>query len=471
MNNASLTIQIDPTITGRIRRLNGGCLAPPIYSENAGKNIREEFTALRLPITRLHDAPLSNPGLNLVDVPMIFPLFHADHEDPRNYNFKATDDYIQNCIDCGTQVFYRLGVSIDHSFRKYVIDPPADPVKWVEIVSRIIRHYNEGWADGFHHNIIYWEIWNEAEGVSGENLPLRTMWNGSTASYNDFYVQTATLLKARFPHLKIGGPSHCCWSPEVAEAFLDACIANNAPLDFYSYHSYIYAPEKACCRIRKIRAFLDRKGFTQTELHLTEWQYLPHNGFAMMRENHNTGAENIFQEMKSEMAAAFVACNLCLWQDEPLDMGYLYTVDTSDFGLFKPFSFLPAKNYFAMKAFGELAAGYPDRIDVKAEYPADKAIPTYYDSHANGIGVLGGQAANGDICILAAIYRYALTEVVFKIPSESCTHWELFVLDHNHDLSPVQDLTMSSDSIKATISGNSAVFLLKGYKLQKQVKP
>ena len=154
MNNASLTIQIDPTITGRIRRLNGGCLAPPIYSENAGKNIREEFTALRLPITRLHDAPLSNPGLNLVDVPMIFPLFHADHEDPRNYNFKATDDYIQNCIDCGTQVFYRLGVSIDHSFRKYVIDPPADPVKWVEIVSRIIRHYNEGWADGFHHNII-----------------------------------------------------------------------------------------------------------------------------------------------------------------------------------------------------------------------------------------------------------------------------------------------------------------------------
>ncbi|MBI4578450.1 MAG: hypothetical protein HY718_02035 [Planctomycetes bacterium] len=36
-----------------------------------------------------------------------------------------------------------------------------DFAKWAKICVNIIRHYNEGWADGFHYNIRYWEIWNE----------------------------------------------------------------------------------------------------------------------------------------------------------------------------------------------------------------------------------------------------------------------------------------------------------------------
>ena len=24
-------------------------------------------------------------------------------------------------------------------------------------------HYNQGWANGFHDNIRYWEFWNEAD--------------------------------------------------------------------------------------------------------------------------------------------------------------------------------------------------------------------------------------------------------------------------------------------------------------------
>ena len=130
--------------SGAIKPLNGGNMAPPISNENAGRNIRQYFKELKLPITRLHDAPLDNPGLSLVDIAMIFPLMHADADDPRNYNFRATDDYIANCYACGTQVYYRLGCSIDHSINKYTCFPPADTAKWVDVASKIIRHYNYG---------------------------------------------------------------------------------------------------------------------------------------------------------------------------------------------------------------------------------------------------------------------------------------------------------------------------------------
>ena len=41
--------------------------------------------------------------------------------------------------------------------------PPKDFRKWAQICEHIIRHYNEGWADGHKWDIRYWEIWNEAD--------------------------------------------------------------------------------------------------------------------------------------------------------------------------------------------------------------------------------------------------------------------------------------------------------------------
>ena len=52
---------------GRIRAINGGCLAPPLRGA-ARQDISREFKELNLPITRLHDAPLENAGYRLVDV-------------------------------------------------------------------------------------------------------------------------------------------------------------------------------------------------------------------------------------------------------------------------------------------------------------------------------------------------------------------------------------------------------------------
>ena len=40
---------------------------------------------------------------------------------------------------------------------------PKDFKKWAVICEHIIRHYTEGWADGFFYDMPYWEIWNEPD--------------------------------------------------------------------------------------------------------------------------------------------------------------------------------------------------------------------------------------------------------------------------------------------------------------------
>ena len=67
--------------------------------------------------------------------------------------------------------------------------PPEDAAKWARICANIVRHYNEGWADGFHYGITYWEIWNEPD--NEESIELNNMWKGTKEQYYDLYAATA----------------------------------------------------------------------------------------------------------------------------------------------------------------------------------------------------------------------------------------------------------------------------------------
>ena len=137
---ADFSVKVDAAAeNGKVRALNGTNLAPPLSLEDAGTNLRADFKALNIPMTRLHDAPLIDSGLRLVDTDMIFANFHADENDPRNYYFEPTDDLIANTLACGTKIFYRLGISIDHTLRKYKIKMSPDPEKWASICIKIIE--------------------------------------------------------------------------------------------------------------------------------------------------------------------------------------------------------------------------------------------------------------------------------------------------------------------------------------------
>ena len=162
--------------------------------------------AARIPYARTHDTSywLSYGGEHTVDISAIFPDFSKDENDPASYDFKVTDNYLKSLIDAGTEVFYRLGQRIEHTVKKYNVYPPEDFGKWARVCEHIIRHYNEGWADGFHWNIKYWAIWNEPDLDAGnKGLPL--MWGGTEEQFYDLYKTTALHLKKCFPDLMIGG--------------------------------------------------------------------------------------------------------------------------------------------------------------------------------------------------------------------------------------------------------------------------
>ena len=435
-----------------IRKLNGGNLAPNIYNERSGRNIREPFRQLNLAYTRLHDAPLDNPGCRLVDISHIFPLFHLDENDPRNYDFSYTDDYIRNCIeDAGTPVFYRLGESIDHSVRKYKIDPPSDVPKWINICSNIIRHYTEGLWDGFHYPIVYWEIWNEATGK--DNMKLypdgkNNMWLGTMEEFNAFYVQTATELKKRFPHLKIGGPASVDYTEGITDVFIRYCAEHHAPLDFYSYHCYGDGDPYGWIQQTpfKVRKLLDENGYADTEIHLNEWHYFPGGNWTRLSNDPIYKDLMFNQELRGLDSAAYLTTVMMLWQDTPITYGAYYTCTSTVWGCFAHNSSLPTPSYYGLKAFGEIVR-YPARLEA--------------ESSLKNVTVLAGENETGAKALLISAFKTGNLEYELKTDIQlNPSNCRIHLLDNEHRMALVEDALFSGNTVKFKSASNSACVLV-----------
>jgi hypothetical protein len=227
-------------------------------------------------------------------------------------------------------------------------------MKWARICEHIIMHYNEGWADGFHYNLKYWEIWNEPDqpgDVYGSSL-----WGGTKEVYFDLYRVSSKYLKEKFPDIKIGGYGSCGFydlkktfvssansSPryeyfiEFFDGFIDYVKKNNCPLDFFSWHSY---GDVECNKVYAdyARKRLDEAGFTDTETSCNEW--------------------NSEVKMRGTAHHAAVACGMMLmFQNAPLDSAMFYDarLGVSVYGsMFNPLTCEPFPTYYAFKAFNEL---------------------------------------------------------------------------------------------------------------------
>lgn len=193
----------------------------------------DTYRAAKIPFARNHDAAFCNTygGEFTVDISAIFPDFEADVNDPASYDFACTDEYILVTKEAGTETFYRLGQKIEHQIRKHNTLPPKDFFKWAQICEHVIRHYNEGWANGFFHGIRYWEIWNEPD-LDADDAANKRTWGGTQAQFFKFYEIAAKHLKKCFPDRKIGGPA-LAGREDWAKDFLSYVRENNVPMDFF----------------------------------------------------------------------------------------------------------------------------------------------------------------------------------------------------------------------------------------------
>ena len=342
---------------GEIRALNGVNLWAPLSCETLESH-QADAEECHFSTVRLHDVPWDNNGLRLVDVHQIFGNLKADADDPDNYFFEPTDDYIANILKGGAVPIYRLGTSIEHSTRKYFAHKPDDMEHYADICAGIVRHYNAGWANGFEWNLPYWEIWNEPDLVP-------QMWDGDWESYCQFYVVVAKRLRKEFPDIKIGGPALTNSGPagrDMIKRLAELCKNEGAPLDFVSWHCYARTPEDIVSQPAVMRQTLDEAGFPDAELHLNEWHYFPCS-WAEIQRSIESKVEWYARPDGTHgyVSAAFNDFVLTRWQDTPLTMSNYYSFTFKDWGTIDADG-LKRPTYYSFKLFGELVFYSPKRV-------------------------------------------------------------------------------------------------------------
>lgn len=326
-----------------------------------------------IPYSRLHDVGGPFGGYRYVDIPNIFRDFDADENSPESYDFAFTDELIKGLVSYGVSPYFRLGVTIENQchIKAYRIHPPKDYNKWARICEHVIRHYNEGWANGFNFNITYWEIWNEPE---NRDVPeMNQMWSGTKEQYYELYDVTSKHLKKCFGDtIKVGGYGACGFygifaNPEkygincpkfdgerynsskeeyrlnFFYGFLDYIKKNNTPIDFFSWHTY-GGVDILPYETDFVSKTLADHGFGDIEIHLNEW---------------NLSHDRKLNRGTSYASANTMAIMLAL-QRKNIDMLMYYDARylaiSAYGGFYDLITCKPSNVYYSFKAFGELYA-------------------------------------------------------------------------------------------------------------------
>ncbi len=411
---------------------NGG----PWHKRHANDQYRSNFAdykAARIPYSRNHDSAMCGVygGPYSHDISCIFPNFDADPYDAASYDFACTDEAIFVCLDAGTETFFRLGQTIEHQIKKHATLPPKDFQKWAVICEHIIRHYNEGWADGFNLNIQYWEIWNEADLDKDDSTNKRT-WGGTKKQFFEMYKIVAKHLKSCFPQLKIGGPA-IAYDMEWADEFLAEMRANNIELDFFSWHIYAVEPQQVLDRANEVDRLLKKYGYQQAENILNEWNYIK-------------GWEEDFlysiKTIHGIKGGIFTLACICMAQNSPIDMLMYYDTRPSVFnGAFDYYTYEKLKGYYALYWYGMM-------YDMEKEIKAENEIENIYS--------LCGVDKSGKV--LSIVTHYSDDNVSNKqisIDFGKKGIYEIYLLDEEHDA----ELVATTDSLKFDMANHSAILI------------
>ena len=382
---------------------------------------------------RTHDWALVNAGQRVVDLHFIFPLMHLDATDPKNYVFGPTDHLLAMTRDCGLDIFYRLGTSIEHTGPKAHFNAliPADFSKVAEIFAATVRHYNRGWANGRKWGIRYWEIWNEPDGINNmwslpdgdtpDNAALRR------SKFTEFYALCVKRLKDEFgDEIKVGGPAICEMDFEYLQALFDACNRTGVKPDFISWHYYGNDPKAISQSADEVRAYCDKRGFTDCELIVNEWHYMDSQWSDLRNANPAvfrrvqegpTGHNNID-------SAAYVLANLIQFQSSKLDQAFYYGCDHEGHWGYMDGMKQKNKVYYACRMFGDIMRDYSTFC--ASEVRADN----YY-----ALPVVSGDGQRKGLLLV----DYRNTDQVIELDINGLTPTtkaKAVVLDHTHDNFP-----------------------------------
>ena len=336
-------------------------------------------------------------------------------------------------MTAGTKVFFRLGQKIEHGTKKYGIYPPRDFKKWAVICQHLIAHLNEGWANGHHYGIEYFEIWNEPD-LYGK------CWLGTPEQFYELYAVTARHLKNCYPNLKIGGPAVTGYNETWLRPFFEKIRAEYIPMDFFSWHGYAKEPREVVDAVRKFRMLLDEYGLENVQSILNEWNYVI-----------SFKGEEFIKTVETETGikgAAFIAAVMAACQAEPVDMLMYYDARPCRMnGLFSFYTYRPLKGYFAVKIWGEFL-----KMGCSCKVECD--VPNIYAAAAKD--------ESGEKAVMVSYYtdnNSAVTQTLEIDLAGTDGQTDVYLLDEKHYMTKVFSAEPENGSLKLVIEPNTVVLL------------
>ncbi|MDQ1085298.1 MULTISPECIES: hypothetical protein [Microbacterium] len=304
-DSAARTLVIDAGVESAFRPLNGvGGIPGPVTEHPEFPDMTPLWREAGVTVVRSFDW-LSR--LDTRDNPTsLFPHWDADIDDAASYNFAATDEWVQAVHDAGAEVMFTVASSIPSNKL-----PAQDVNRYGRVVENIVRHYSRGWANGPAKPIRIYEF-----GDQPDFGPLH--FGGRPEEFYAMYRAFCEAAHRVDPTLTVGGPAIAF--PLEAEApyregFLDYVRADDLPLHFFSFLWFTDGsrdPLDYRSVSRELRALLDGRGFGETDLTLSYWNYLA------VPSSSAPAAEK----------GAFQAATAIYLQDTVIDHAFFFRADT-----------------------------------------------------------------------------------------------------------------------------------------------
>lgn len=420
---AALTVNFGSEVGKVSPKLHSAHYAPPFYRRSF-INIDNDLKSLNLYASRTHDWALFNGGARIVDTHFVFPLLKRDPSDPAAYNFAATDEAIRLTRNCGMEILYRFGPSIERTgssvAHSNIVAPKFNGsyARYADACSHIVSHYNEGWANGYEWNIPYWEIWNEPDYKN-------YMWTTSEDEFANLFATVLAKVKSDHPNVKVGGPAMTAWGSNKTNFFhniIAKCKTKGVLPDFISWHYYGEGVDGLASQPEAARKWLDARGCQNTEIIIDEWHY----------DGNDAGGTWGLK------AAIFNTAVLSRFQYTPLDLAFNYGIGYEGMWGLTDNCAGWNKTFYSLKMFGQVVAGYTRLVTVKNE------------SGVHLLGALSEDKTKG--CILVSDYTASKTTLSVTVSGVSAlSNISCQVLDASNNLATKNSaVTFSGSTLTIT---------------------
>lgn len=422
-------IEVDfASVTGQIKPLHGMCNGPL----SPGADLSGMFADMGVPQVRFADAGGKQAGL-FVNVSHVFPDMSADEYDPKSYRFGPTDTLLRAAAESGAEMIYRLGESDNGWY--YALPENVD--KWVRVCVNIIRHYNDGWADGMQLGISRLEIWAVPDTMPGL---------GNAAAFS-FYERVAHGLKSYDPALQIGGMGFADYGA-MAREFIKYCKKKNLPLDFVTVCAYGQMPSEALSGAQKLSAYLQKSDMAHLPIFVCEWNCVK----AQSQLTDPARKREMDEQLRSLRGAVFCASMLLKMQ--------------STFGI-------EAAAYYDAQPQVSTTCGICDRYGNPAKpMHAFRAYDVLYrqgtavwcDVHGSGVDAAASIGERAGAVMVSVMDSPGLVDIRMNNLPENVYSADVMILDGVRDLTCVQTLPLMGMSRQICISvGKHSLILIKLY--------